>query len=83
MKQRDLSEGENVVLNLVQTHFGPHNDQKEVAIHGNDEAVIWAKDGTGTTVMMVNLTTLAAMLADGTISCEADLLRDWLDVCDR
>ncbi len=83
MKQRHLSEGENLVLNLVQTHFGPHNNQENVAIHGNDEAIIWAKDGAGTIVMMVNLTTLAAMRADGTISSEADLLRDWLDVSDR
>ena len=72
-----------MVLNLVQTRFGPDNDKKEVAMHGNDEAVIWAKDGTGTTVMMVNLTTLTAMLAEGTIFREADLLRDWLDVGDR
>ena len=72
-----------MVLNFVETRFGPHNDKKEVAMHGNDEAVIWAKDGTGTTVMMVNLTTLTAMLAEGAIFREADLLRDWLDVGDR
>ncbi len=83
MTRRDLSQGENAVLNVVQAHFGPHNTREEVAVHGNDEAVIWAKDGTGSTIMMVNLTTLAAMLADGIISGEAELLRDWLIVHNR
>ncbi len=78
--RRDLSESENAVLHLVAARFGPHNTQEEVEIHGNDEAVIWAKDGAGATVMLVNLTTLAARLADETVSGEVEVLRDWLIV---
>ena len=80
MTQRDLSEGENAILNLIQVHYGPLNTREEVAIYDRNEAVIWVKDAEGSTVLMVNLTSLAEWLADGTIAGEAELLREWLIV---
>jgi len=65
MTQRDLSEGENAILNLIQVHYGPLNTREEVAIYDRNEAVIWVKDAEGLTVLMVNLTSLAEWLAGG------------------
>lgn len=78
MTRRTLTDGELQVLALVQSKFGAGNTEAEVVIHGMNEAVIWAQDDSGSTVMMVNLTVLAGMQADGTISDEAELVRDWL-----
>ncbi len=80
MTQRDLSEGESAILNLIQVHYGPLNTREEVAIYDSNEAVIWVKDAEGSAVLMVNLTSLSEWLADGTIAGEAELMRDWLNV---
>jgi hypothetical protein len=80
MTQRDLTEGESVILNLIQVHYGPLNTREEVAIYSSNEVVIWVKDAEGSTVLMVNLTSLAEWLGDGTIASEAELLREWLNV---
>ncbi len=80
MTQKELSDGERKILTLVQQHYGPLNTENDVAILGENEAVIWAKDAGGSAVMIVHLTNLAEWLADGTIADEAELLRDWLKI---
>ena len=82
MSRRKLSERENAILELVQTHYGPQNSEDEIMFTDESEAVIWIKDEVGSIPVMANLTNLAAWRADGTIPTEEELLRDWLRVED-
>jgi hypothetical protein len=77
--RRSLSEGELKILRLIQKYYGALNTEDEV-IFADKDAVIWVKDKTGETILMVNLTNLAAWLNDGTIPSEDDLLSDWLHI---
>ncbi len=82
MSRRKLSERENAILELIQTHYGPQNTEDEIMFTDDSEAVIWIKDEAGSIPVMANLTNLAAWHADGTIPTEEELLRDWLRVED-
>jgi hypothetical protein len=79
-KRRSLSEGELKILRLIQKYYGALNTEDEIIFDDNDKAVIWIKDETGDTILMVNLTNLAAWRVDGVIPSEEDLLSDWLNV---
>jgi hypothetical protein len=78
--RRSLSEGELKILRLIQKYYGALNTEDEIIFDDKDEAVIWIKDETGDTILMVNLTNLAAWRDDGVIPSEEDLLSDWLNV---
>jgi hypothetical protein len=78
--RRSLSEGELKILRLIQKYYGALNTEDEIIFDDKDKAVIWIKDETGDTILMVNLTNLAAWRDDGLIPSEEDLLSDWLNV---
>ena len=81
MNRRNLSEGELRILRLIQDHYGSLNTEDEV-IFVDDGAVLWVKDETGGTVLMVHLTNLSAWRENGIIPSEDILLSDWLGVSD-
>jgi hypothetical protein len=76
--QRSLSAGELTVLEQIQDLYGSHNSADQVFFDDRGGAAIFAKDASGSSVMAVGLTNLAAWIADGTIKSIADLRRDWL-----
>ena len=82
MNRRKLSRNEAALLHLIKTHYGPHNTEDQVTFSDGGDAVIWVKDEAGSVPLMANLTNLAAWRADGTISSEEELLREWLRVED-
>ena len=78
MSRRKLSEQEAAILKLIQVHYGSHNTEDKIIFADDDDAVIWIKDEKGSMPLVANLTNLSNWLADGSISGEAELLRDWL-----
>ena len=78
--RRSLSEGELKILRLIQKYYGALNTEDEIIFDDKDKAVIWIKDETGDTILMVNLTNLATWRDNGVIPSEEDLLSDWLNV---
>lgn len=78
MRHRDLTANEAAVLRIIQQGYGPQNNADEVFFTDADEAAISVKAPDGTSLMMANLTNLAAWRADGTISSDDELKRDWL-----
>ena len=79
---RTLTSGESRILKLIQTHYGRQNSGGSITWSVGDEATLWVTDGTGASVLMVNLTNLASWRLDSTIASDEDLLRDWLQVED-
>jgi hypothetical protein len=65
--RRDLTPGESIILGLIQNGYGLRNTIDEVFFTADDEAAIAVKDSTGRTQLMVNLSSLAAWHAVGTI----------------
>ena len=79
MRERDLTDSEEHVLLLVQEIYGEQNDVDQVFLVGDArDACISIIDSTGSIVMMVNLTNLAAWRTDGAIKTDDELKRDWL-----
>jgi hypothetical protein len=78
MRRRDLTVSEATVLTRIQEEYGPQNSTNEVFFTAADEAAIFVKASDGTSPMMANLTNLAAWRADGTISSDEDLKKNWL-----
>jgi hypothetical protein len=76
--KRVLTEGETAVLTIIQEGYGPHNGIDQVYFGPADEAVIFVRLSNGMTKVMANLTNLAALRADGTISSDEDLRKKWL-----
>jgi hypothetical protein len=78
--RRELTSDEKHILTIIQDSFGrTQNTEDDVFFTANDEAVIFVKASDGSSPVMANLTKLAAFRADGTISSEEDLKRDWLN----
>lgn len=78
MNARDLTAGESAILLLIQQGYGSQNAIEKVFFTPANEAAIFVKATDGTSRMMVNLTNLAEWRANGTISSDEDLKRDWL-----
>ena len=78
MRRRDLTVGEFAVLRIIQQGYGQQNSLGKVFFTDIDEAAIFVKAFTGSSVLMANLTNLAAWRADGRITNDEELKRDWL-----
>jgi hypothetical protein len=78
MRRRDLTVGEFTVLRMIQQGYGLQNSLGKVFFTDTDEAAIFVKASTGRSVLMANLTNLAAWRADGRITSDEELKRDWL-----
>lgn len=76
---RKLTNGEVMVLDLVQEHYGPWNDVKEVFLSDQGEAVIFVKVASGDCVIIVNLTVCAGVYDQGDLSLE-ELRTKWLRI---
>jgi len=82
MRRRVLTAGETAILTIIQQGYGPQNIADNVVVTNEDEAVIFVTACDGTSPLMANLSNLAAWRADGTISSDDDLRRDWLRLAD-
>jgi hypothetical protein len=78
MNRRVLNDGEAAILAMIQQGYGPQYTADKVFFTKADEAVLFVKALDGTSPLMANLSNLAAWRADGTISSDDDLKRDWL-----
>jgi hypothetical protein len=78
MQRRVLTDGENAVLTIIQQGYGQQNSVDKVFFTNANEAVILVKSSDGTSPVMANLSNLAAWRADGTISSDDQLRREWL-----
>jgi hypothetical protein len=78
MPRREMTPGEREILEAIQRIHGSQNDEEEVFFASADEAVLFVKSVGGKSIMMVNISNLAAWRADGSIASELDLERDWL-----
>lgn len=76
--RRDLTSGEAKILGIIQEGYGSNNTADKVFFTEKDEAAIAVEDGAGNTRVMVNLTNLVALRADGTIPTDEVLRKDWL-----
>jgi hypothetical protein len=66
------------VLAMIRQGYGPQNSIDKVFFSDSDDAVIFIKSSDGTIPLMVNLTVLATLRADGTIPSDDELKRQWL-----
>lgn len=78
MPRRALTEGEIAVLTIIQQGYGQHNSIDTVYFSPADEAVIFVRLTNGMSIVMANLSNLAAWRADGTISTDEELKTKWL-----
>jgi hypothetical protein len=78
MQRRVLTDGENAILTIIQQGYGPQNSIDKVFFTNADEAVIFVKASNGMSPVMANLSNLSAWRADGTISSDDELKREWL-----
>lgn len=76
---RSLTDGEAMVLDLLQKHYGPWNTVEEVFLFDGDQAVIFVKDALGNSLICVNLTTCASVCKEGLLSFE-ELKSGWLRI---
>ena len=73
MNRRVLTEGEIAVLTIIQEGYGAHNTVDKVFFPPADEAVMFVRLLNGMSVVMANLSNLAARRADGTISSDNEM----------
>lgn len=78
MSRRVLSDGETAILAMIQQGYGSQNCADTVFFTEADEAVLSVKASDGTSPLMANLSNLAAWRADGTISSNEELKKEWL-----
>jgi hypothetical protein len=78
MQRRVLTDGEIAVLTIIQEGYGPHNNVDKVFFSPANEAVIFVRLTNGMSVVMANLSNLAAWRADGKISSDDELRTKWL-----
>jgi len=78
MPRRILTDGETAVLTIIQQGYGPHNSTDKVFFSPANEAVMFVRLSNGTSIVMANLSNLAAWRADGTISSDDELRTKWL-----
>lgn len=82
MPRRILTDGEWTIFRVIQQGYGPQNDVDKVFFTDREETVIFITASDGKSPLMANLTHLAAWRANGTISSDEDLRRDWLHLDD-
>ncbi len=75
--RRLLTPSERFVLSQIQDLYGRQNSDDKV-FFSNDEAVIFAVNAAGESVIAVALTNLARWYSDGTIKSVHDLREKWL-----
>ena len=63
---------------MIRLYYGLHNTTESIIWVNGNEATLGVTDGTGTKVLMANLTNLATMRVDGIIKNDEVLKRDWL-----
>ena len=80
MHRRALKAGEAAILGVIQQGYGPQNTADTVFFTERDEAVILIKASDGTSRLMANLSNLATLRANGTISSDTELRREWLQL---
>ncbi|MGD0758074.1 MAG: hypothetical protein ABR921_04145 [Candidatus Sulfotelmatobacter sp.] len=73
MNRRVLTDGETAVLTIIQEGYGSHNSIDKVFFSPTDEAVMFVRLLNGMSVVMANLSNLAARRADGTISSDDEM----------
>jgi hypothetical protein len=73
MNRRVLTDGETAVLTIIQEGYGAHNTVDKVFFSPADEAVMFVRLLNGMSVVMANLSDLAARRADGTISSDDEM----------
>ena len=78
MPRRSLTVEEMAVLTIIQQGYGAHNSADTVFFNPTDEAVIFVRLANGMSIVMANLSTLAARRGDGTISSDEELRTKWL-----
>ncbi|MGD0570952.1 MAG: hypothetical protein ABSA78_21335 [Candidatus Sulfotelmatobacter sp.] len=78
MGRRVLTEGETAVLTIIQEGYGAHNGLDKVYFSPADEAVMFVRLANGMSIVMANLSNLAARRADGTIASDEELRKKWL-----
>jgi hypothetical protein len=78
MLRRVLTEGETAVLTIIQEGYGSHNSIDKVYFSPANEAVMFVRLENGMSVVMANLSNLAAWRADGTIASDNELKTKWL-----
>lgn len=78
MPRRPLTEGEIAVLTIIQEGYGAHNAMDKVYFSPADEAVMFVRLANGMSIVMANLSNLAAGRADGTIASDEELRKKWL-----
>ena len=75
---RRLTEEENRILEMIRSYYGLQNTTESIIWVNGNEATLGVTDGTGTKVLMANLTNLATLRVDGIIKNDEVLKRDWL-----
>jgi len=78
MLRRVLTHGETAILAVIQQGYGEHNSIDKVFFTPTNEAVIFVRLSNGMSIVMANLSTLAARRAEGTISSDEELRTKWL-----
>lgn len=78
MQRRVLTQGETAVLTLIQQGYGAHNSDDKVFFTPTGEAVMFVRLANGMSIVMANLSNLAARRADGSISSDDELKTKWL-----
>ena len=76
--RRVLSDGETAVLTLIQQGYGPQNSIDKVFFNPTNDAIMFVRLLNGMSIVMANLTNLAAWRADGTIASDDELKKKWL-----
>jgi hypothetical protein len=78
MHRRVLSAGESAILAVIQQGYGAQNTADNVFFTERDEAVILVKASDGTSPLLANLSNLATLRANDTISGDDELKSEWL-----
>jgi hypothetical protein len=78
MHRRTLTDGETAILTVIQQGYGAHNAIDKVFFTPTNEAVIFVRLSNGMSIVMANLSNLAAWRADGTIPSDDELKTKWL-----
>jgi hypothetical protein len=78
MPRRMLTDGETAVLTIIQQGYGAHNAADKVYFSPAGEAVIFVRLANGMTIVMANLSDLAARRADGSIASDEEMRVKWL-----
>jgi hypothetical protein len=82
VNRRELTKGEITILEMIRSHYGSRNAPAEVIFMDTGEAVLWVRAEDESIPLVVNLSNLAKWYADGTISTEEELKKDWLQIED-